>query len=84
MMVTCVDGQMYCNFHGVVQCYGQMLHIAVMLRSNVLHLATSSQTALILHEAIHDSVTLQFYITCMYHHIGAALIFPKFCVSLCN
>ncbi len=38
---------MRCNFHRPVQCYGQMLHIAVTLHSNFLHLITSSQTALV-------------------------------------
>ncbi len=37
MMVTCVDGQAYCNFHGMVQCYRQMLRIAVTLHSNFLY-----------------------------------------------
>ncbi len=32
--ITCVDGQAYCNFHGMVQCYRQMLHIEVILHSN--------------------------------------------------
>ncbi len=34
MAVTCVDGRVCCNFHGMVQCYAQMLHIVVMLCSN--------------------------------------------------
>ncbi len=46
-MVTCVDGQACCHFHGTVQCYRQMLRIAVTLHSNFLHLVTSSQTALV-------------------------------------
>ncbi len=33
MRVTYVDGQACCNFHGTVQCYRQMLHIAIMLHS---------------------------------------------------
>ncbi len=45
----CVDGQACSNFHGMVQCYGQMLPIAVTLRSNFLNLATSLQTALVTH-----------------------------------
>ncbi len=46
-MVTCVDKQERCNFHGMVQCYGQMLHIAVMLCNNFLHLVILSQTTLV-------------------------------------
>ncbi len=38
---------MCCNFHETVQCYGQMLHTEVTLRSNFVHLATSLQTALV-------------------------------------
>ncbi len=41
-VVTCVDGQASCNFHGMVQCYGQMLHIVVTLHRNFLHLVTIS------------------------------------------
>ncbi len=37
---TCVHGQVYCNFHGTVQCYRPVLHIAVMLRSNFFHIIT--------------------------------------------
>ncbi len=32
MMVTFVDGQVCCNFHGMLQCYGLMLHIAIILK----------------------------------------------------
>ncbi len=45
--VTYVDIQMCCNFQGMVQCYIQMLHIVVMLRSNFLRLVNLLQTALV-------------------------------------
>ncbi len=41
IMVTCVDRKVCCNFHRMVQCYRQMLHIAIMLHSNFLLLVTS-------------------------------------------
>ncbi len=37
-MVTCLDGHTRYNFHGMVQCYGQMLRIAVTLHDNFLQL----------------------------------------------
>ncbi len=40
-VVTCVDGQAWCNFYRMVQCSRQMLHIAVMLHSNFFHFVTS-------------------------------------------
>ncbi len=46
-MVPCVDRQACCSFHGMVQCSEQMLHMAVTLHSNFLHLVTSCGTALI-------------------------------------
>ncbi len=48
MTVTGMDGQGNCNFHGMVQCYGHMLHITIMLRNNFLHRVTSSQTVLLI------------------------------------
>ncbi len=36
-MVTSMDRQVCCNFHGMVQCYGQMLRIAVMLKQVHMH-----------------------------------------------
>ncbi len=47
MMVACVDRQACCNFHEMVQCYEQVLHIAVLLQSNFLLLVTSSQTVVV-------------------------------------
>ncbi len=47
LLVTYVGGQVCCYFHGMVQCYRQMLRISVMLCSNFFHLVTSSQTALV-------------------------------------
>ncbi len=53
MTVICVNGQVCCNFHGMVQSYGKTLHIAVTLRiavtlcRNFLHLVTLSLTALV-------------------------------------
>ncbi len=47
MMVTCVDGRACCNFHGTVQCCGQMLH------SNFLHLVSLSGT-----DAMHFAMVL--------------------------
>ncbi len=35
------------SFHEMVQCYGHMLHIAVTLHSNFLHLVTLSLTTLV-------------------------------------
>ncbi len=46
-MVTCVDGKVGCNVHEMVQHYEQMLHTAVMLHSNFLHLVTLLQTVLV-------------------------------------
>ncbi len=34
LWMTVVDGQACWNFLGIAQCYGQMLHIAVMLHNN--------------------------------------------------
>ncbi len=47
-MVTYVNRQERCNFHGMVQCYGQMLHIALCYAVIYLHLVNSSQMALVL------------------------------------
>ncbi len=55
--VTWVDGQMFQNFHGMVQCYGQILGTAVTFHSNCLHFVASSRTAL---------VTRWYYVTCLY------------------
>ncbi len=55
-MVTCVDGQVCYNFHTMVQCYRQTLHIAVMLHSNFLHLVTLSWTALVEHACEYEFV----------------------------
>ncbi len=44
---TRVSGQMGGNFHGMVQCYRQMLHIVVMLHCNFVDIVTSSQKVLI-------------------------------------
>ncbi len=57
-MVTCVDGQACCCFHGMVQCYGQMLRVAVTICSNYLHRVTSLQTALVLR---HNYTTVLCY-----------------------
>ncbi len=62
-MVTFVDRQVCCNFHGTVQSYGPRLHIAVMLHSNLLHLIISSQTALVM-----GCNSLRCYITHLYPH----------------
>ncbi len=45
--VSWVGGHACCKFHGMVQCYRQMLRIAVTIRSNFLYLVTSLQTALV-------------------------------------
>ncbi len=46
-IVTCVDGQVSCNFHEMVPCYRQMLNITVTLHINFLKLLASLQTALV-------------------------------------
>ncbi len=50
--ITCVDRQVYCNFHKTVQCYRQMLYNAVTLCSNILYLVSSSR--------------ILCYVTCLY------------------
>ncbi len=45
--VTRVDGQVYCSFHRMIQCYRQVLRIAIMICSNSLHLVTSLRIALV-------------------------------------
>ncbi len=49
------------NFYGLVQCYEPMLHIAVMLRSNILHLVNRCEQHL-----LRDGDTLWCYVTCLY------------------
>ncbi len=47
MTITCVNGQACSGFYETVQCYRQMLCIAVKLSSNFLHLVTLLQTAFV-------------------------------------
>ncbi len=55
---------MCCNFHGMVQCYGQMLNIAVTSYSNLLHLVTSSQTVLVIRRSLRQrNITVLCYIS---------------------
>ncbi len=68
MMVTCVDGQVCSNFHGTVQCYGQMLH------SNFLHLVTfvinstwyTMQFATVLHYMSVHTLTILYQASIVY------------------
>ncbi len=62
MAVKYVGGQAFCNFHGMVQCYENMLHIAVMLYSNLLHLVTSSRAALVMRRSLQ-----QFYVIVLHY-----------------
>ncbi len=64
VMVAFVDGQVCCNFRGMVQCYGQTLHIVVTLCSNFLLLVTLSRTAFIkmrIHEQASNRATTQMF-----------------------
>ncbi len=44
-MITYMDRQVYCKYHGMIQCYKQLSHISVRLCSNFLHFVF--QTALV-------------------------------------
>ncbi len=76
--LTCVDKRVCCNFRGMVQCYGQMLHIAVTLPSNFLYVVTSSQTALVTCRSYTMMLHYMFVLTLRIHS-GAS-----FCHTLEN
>ncbi len=68
--------QKWRNFHGMIQCYGLMLRIAVTLHSNFLHLVTSLQTALVIEQCyvtVLHYMSVPTFILCHSHLLKSVI-----------